>query len=95
MQSIFNNGWGQVIVILLGILVGVLFNNVRLTDLRSHVDKRIDDLDRSLSKRMDDLDKSLSKRMDDLDKSLRDFIHSEFKRLEDRIARLEHPIFKP
>ena len=84
MQSIFNNGWGQVIVILLGILVGVLFNNVRLTDLRSHVDKRIDDLDRSLSKRMDDLDKSL-----------RDFIHSEFKRLEDRIARLEHPIFKP
>jgi hypothetical protein len=73
MQSIFNNGWGQVIVILLGILVGVLFNNVRLTDLRSHVDKCIDDLDRSL----------------------RDFIHSEIKRLEDRIARLEHPIFKP
>lgn len=73
MQSIFNNGWGQVIVILLGILVGVLFNNVRLTDLRSHLDKRIDDLDRSL----------------------RDFIHSEIKRLEDRIARLEHPIFKP
>jgi hypothetical protein len=84
MQGIFNNGWGQVIVILLGILVGVLFNNVRLTDLRSHVDKRIDDLVRSLSKRMDDLDKSL-----------RDFIHSEIKRLEDRIARLEHPIFKP
>jgi hypothetical protein len=73
MQSVFNNGWGQVIVILLGILVGVLFNNVRLTDLRSHVDKRIDDLDRSL----------------------RDFIHSEIKRLEDRIGRLEHPIFKP
>ncbi|HEV3196383.1 MAG TPA: hypothetical protein VGZ73_00705 [Bryobacteraceae bacterium] len=73
MQSIFNNGWGQVIVILLGILVGVLFNKARLTDLRSHVDKRIDDLDRSL----------------------RDFIHSEIKRLEDRIARLEHPIFEP
>lgn len=60
MQGIFNAG--QVIVILLGILVGVLFNNVRLTDFRIHLDKRFDDL---------------------------------CKRIDDRIARLEHPIFRP
>ena len=63
----------QSFVILLGILAGALFSNVRLTDLRSHVDKRIDDLDRSL----------------------RDFIRSEVQRLEDRIGRLEHPIYRP
>jgi hypothetical protein len=61
MQGFLNNGWGQVIVILIGIGFGVMFNNARITDLRNHVDKRIDDLDRSLR----DLIKSEVKRLED------------------------------
>ena len=44
-----------------------------------------------LEKRIDDLERNLNNRIDDL----KDWIRSEIRRLEDRIDRAEHPIFKP
>lgn len=40
------------------------------------------------NRRIDDLRSSMENRFDDL----KDWIHSEIRRLEDRIERLEHPI---
>jgi hypothetical protein len=76
MQSFLSGGWGQVIVILIGIGLGVLFNNSRLNDLKNYVDAKFSGSDR---------------RFDDL----KDFIRSEVHRLEDRMDRLERPIYRP
>jgi hypothetical protein len=43
------------------------------------------------NRRIDDLRDSMNKRFDDL----RDLLKSEVKRIEDRIAHLEHPIARP
>jgi hypothetical protein len=76
MQSFLSGGWGQVIVILIGIGLGVLFNNSRISDLKNYVDAKFAGND---------------KRLDDL----KDFIRSEIHRLEDRMDRLERPIYRP
>ena len=44
MQGVLSGGWGQVVVILIGILSGVLYNNSMIDNLRSSTDKRFDDL---------------------------------------------------
>jgi len=51
MQSFLSGGWGQVIVILIGIGLGVLYNNSRISDLKNYVDARFSGSD----KRLDDL----------------------------------------
>lgn len=76
MQGFLSGGWGQVIVILIGICLGVLYNNSRIADLKNYIDAWFAATD---------------KRLDDL----KDFIRSEIRRLEDRIERLERPIYRP
>ena len=44
MQRVLSGVWGQVVVILIGILSGVLYNNSMIDNLRSSTDKRFDDL---------------------------------------------------
>jgi hypothetical protein len=39
----------------LAVLVGILINNSRLTDLRAHVDTRFDAVDRRIDQRFDDM----------------------------------------
>ncbi len=39
----------------LAVLVGILINNSRLSDLRAHVDTRFDAMDRRLDQRFDDM----------------------------------------
>ena len=80
MQGVLSGGWGQVVVILIGILLGVLYNNSKINDLRSSTDKRFDDLKdfiRSEVHRLEDRMHRLEDRMD---------------RLEER---LERPIYRP
>ncbi len=72
--------WGPAIVILFGILMGVLFNNARITDLRTTMDKRFDEQDKRFEARLTDL---------------KDLIRSEVRRIEDRLERLERPIYRP
>lgn len=42
--------WAQVAVIVVGYAFGLYFQNRRIDDLRTHVDKRFDDLYRYLEK---------------------------------------------
>ena len=80
MQGVLSGGWGQVVVILIGILLGVLYNNSKINDLRSSTDQRFDDLKdfiRSEVHRLEDRMHRLEDRMD---------------RLEER---LERPIYRP
>jgi hypothetical protein len=49
------NNWTQVLVVLLGIAGGVLYNHSRLTDLRDAMNKRFDDLQRHIDTRFNDL----------------------------------------
>jgi hypothetical protein len=65
--------WGPVAVIVGGYLLGMYFQNRRIDDLRDSMNKRFDDV----NKRFDDV----NRRFDDL----RDLLHSEVKRLEDRL----------
>jgi hypothetical protein len=75
-----------VAVIVGGYLLGIYFQSRSI----AHLDHRIDDLRDSLTKRIDDLRDSMNKRFDDL----YDLLKSEFKRVEERLERLEHAIVR-
>ena len=73
------NQWGPVAVIVGGYLLGIFFQNRRIDDLRDSMNKRFDDLRETMNKRFDDL---------------HDLLKSEVRRLDERLARLEHPIVR-
>jgi hypothetical protein len=89
--------WGPALLVLLGILLGVLYNNRSIT----HLDTRVGDSYQQLSAQIGDSHQQLSARIDDLNRheearhnDLKDFFKSEIRRLEERIARLEQPIIR-
>jgi hypothetical protein len=64
---------------MLAVLVGILINNSRLTDLRSHMDSRFNDVDRRFNE--------VDRRFDEM----RDLWRSELHRVEEVLdARLRH-----
>ena len=69
--------WGPALLVCFTVIIGLFYQNARMTDLRSSVDKRFDDMKSSFDKRFDDL---------------KDLIKSEFKRVDERIDRLESPL---
>ena len=69
--------WAGVAVVVLGYVVGFFLQR-----------RDIDKLEASLNRRIDDLRSEMVARFD----GLRDLLHSEIKRVEDRIERLEHPV---
>lgn len=80
------NSRGPIAVIAGGYLLGIYFQSRSI----GHLDRRIDDLRDSMTSRIDDLRDTMSKRFDDSN----DLLKWEAKRLEDRPARLEHPIVR-
>lgn len=54
------NNWGPTAVIVAGYLIGFYFQNRRLDDLRTHVDKRFDDLYRYLDVRFNEIERRLT-----------------------------------
>ena len=64
--------WGPSLLICLTVVLGILFNNSRISDLRSYIDARFNDIDKRFN--------AVDKRFDDM----KDFIKSEVRRLEDR-----------
>jgi|SRR5271166_336936 len=89
--------WGPALLLLLGILLGVLYNNRSI----NHLDTRIGDASNQFSEKVNDSFGALSKRIDDSIRhqdarhdDLKDFIKSEIRRVEERIARLEQPIIR-
>ena len=68
---------------MLTVLVGILINNARLTDLRTHLDLRLANMDQRFTERFNDVDR----RFDEM----RDLWRSELHRVEEVIdARLKH-----
>ncbi len=85
--AVFN--WGPVAVIVGGYLLGIYFQNRS----NAHIEKRIDDMHNRISdmnNRISHFEAGVDNRFSDL----RDFIHSEIRRVEDRIDRLERPILR-
>jgi hypothetical protein len=61
---------------MLAVLVGILINNSRLSDLRAHMDARFNEVDRKIDQRFDDM---------------KDTWRAELHRVEDVLdARLRH-----
>ena len=71
---------------MLTVLVGILINNARLNDLRTHLDVRFANVDQRFS--------NVDRRFDDVDRrfdEMRDLWRSELHRVEEVIdARLKH-----
>jgi len=68
---------------MIAVLVGILINNSRLSDLRTHVDMRFSEVDR----RMDDMRSDLRDTRNDL----KDTWRAELRRVEEVLdARLKH-----
>jgi len=58
--------WGPALLVCFTVVIGLVYQNTRISDLKWSMDKRFDDL--------------------------KDYIRSEFKRVDERIDRLESPI---
>ena len=67
--------WGPDLLICFTVVVGLIYQNTRMTDMRDALSKRFDDM---------------GKRFDDL----KDLMKSEFKRVDERIDRLESPLVR-
>ena len=68
--------WGPAVLVCFTVVLGMFFQNSRISDLKSSVNKRFDDLKTSIDNRFDDM---------------KDYIKSEFKHVAERIDRLESP----
>ena len=68
---------------MLAVLVGILINNSRLSDLRAHMDARFNDVDRRFAQ----MDQKMDQRYDDM----KDTWRAELHRVEEVLdARLRH-----
>jgi len=78
--------WGPAILVCFTVIIGLFYQSARMTDMKDAFNRRFDDMD----KRFDDMKSSFSKRFDDL----KDLMKSEFKRIDERIDRLESPLLR-
>lgn len=74
----------------IAVLVGILINNSRLTDLRSYMDSRFNTIDRHMDSRFNEMDhrfNAVDRRFDDI----KDTWRAELHRVEEVLdARLKH-----
>jgi deoxyadenosine/deoxycytidine kinase len=67
----------------LAVLIGILINSSRVSDLRSYLDARFNEVDR----RLNEMDRKIDQRFDDMKETWR----SELRRVEEVLdARLKH-----
>ncbi|MGA2740322.1 MAG: hypothetical protein ABSG65_23140 [Bryobacteraceae bacterium] len=87
-QAIFTVG-----VPTLAVLVGILVNNSRLSDLRSYMDWRFESMDKrfeSMDKRFDSMERRSDQRFEDLKETWRAELHRVEEVLDARLKHLEH-----
>ncbi len=70
----------------IAVLVGILINNSRLSDLRSYMDKRFESVD----KRLDIMERRSDQRFEDLKETWRAELHRVEEVLDARLKHLEH-----
>jgi uncharacterized coiled-coil DUF342 family protein len=86
--------WGLVAVIMGGYLLGISLQNRGIAALRAEMNNRLGDMNNRLNdmnNRISHLEAEMNTRISDL----KDFVHSENRRLEDRIERFERPVLRP
>jgi hypothetical protein len=71
--------WGPSILVCFTVIIGLFYQSARMTDMKDAFNRRFDDMKSSFSKRFDDL---------------KDLMKSEFKRVDERIDRLESPLLR-
>jgi hypothetical protein len=84
----------------LAVLVGILVNNSRLSDLRSYMDwcfesmnQRFESMDKrfeSMDRRLDDMERRSDRRFEDLKETWRAELHRVEEVLDARLKHLEH-----
>jgi len=73
--------------IMVTVLIGILINNSRLSDLRASMDRRFDLIQADMNRRFDSMHGEMNRRFDDT----RDMWKSELHRVEEILdARLKH-----
>ena len=60
------NQWGPALLVCFTVIIGLFYQNTRMSDFKGAIDKRFD--------------------------NLKDYIKSEFRRVDERIDRLESPL---
>jgi hypothetical protein len=81
MQAATNIGiqWGPALLVCFTVIIGVIYQNTRMNDMKDAFNKRFDDLKGDLASRID---------------GLRDLMKSKFRRVDERIERLESPLVR-
>ena len=70
---------------MLAVLVGILINNSRLSDLRAHMDARFNEVDR----RFAEMDDKIDQRFDDMKETWRAELHRVEEVLDARLKHIE------
>ncbi len=76
----------------LAVLIGILINNSRLSDLRAHVDSRFGDVNTrfdEVNRRFDDMDRKMDQRFEDMKSTWRSELHRVEEVLDARLKHLE------
>jgi len=83
----------------LAVLIGILINNSRLSDLRAHVDSRFGDVNArfndintrfdEVNRRFDDMDRKMDHRFEDMKSTWRSELHRVEEVLDARLKHLE------
>jgi hypothetical protein len=76
----------------LAVFIGILINNSRLTDLRSHIDAGFNEVDRrfnDVDRRINELDRKVDQRFDDAKDTWRAELHRVEEVLDARSKHLE------
>ena len=68
--------------------IGILFNNARISDLNTNMNKRMDDLGGNLNRRMDDLNGRLD-RLEQRQERLESVLVGKLSEVETRLAKIE------
>ena len=71
------NQWGPAVIVCLTIIVGLFYNNQRISDFKDAISKQFEDF---------------KKYNEDSKKDLYRYLDSKFKSIEDRLDKLENPI---
>jgi len=79
MPSAVLNEWGPAILVCLTVVLGIVYQNARMSDFRSEINTRLSDFRSHPDGRINDL---------------RDLVKSEIARVEKRIEALESPFAK-
>lgn len=82
--------WGPALLICFTVVIGIIYNSSRVSDLKSYMDARFGAADKrfdEVDKRFERMERHFDARLD----SLKDLLSSEIRRVEDRLSPIHRP----